>query len=219
MPPKPKFNREEIIFAGLEIAREEGIAAVKAREVGEKLGCSSRPIFTFFDSMEDLQKAVENKAWEVYYHYLEVADNYIPAFKMRGMQMIKFAQEEPKLFQLLFMTEKESVDLKQLIKNKANGFASDLQDISKSFDLTYEETTVLFDNVWVFGYGICALCATKVCALSDDEIASMLGRSFASAMMLVKSKKVNEFDFRPEKKNSVEVNVHSKAFIRETAEA
>ena len=83
MPPKPKFNKEEIVYAGLDIAREKGISEVKARDVGDKLGCSSRPIFTFFASMEELQKAVEDEAWKVFRSYLAVADNYLPAFKMR----------------------------------------------------------------------------------------------------------------------------------------
>lgn len=43
MPPKPKFTREEIIAAALEIVSEKGIEALTAKELGEKLGSSARP--------------------------------------------------------------------------------------------------------------------------------------------------------------------------------
>ncbi len=204
MPPKPKFNKEEIVYAGLDIARERGISEVKARDVGDKLGCSSRPIFTFFASMEELQKAVEDEAWKVFRSYLAVADNYLPAFKMRGMQMIKFAQNEPKLFQLLFMTEKKPIDFNDLMKTRINGFANDIDTIKKEFNVTDKEAMQLFNHIWVFAYGMCTLCATKVCTFTDEEIAAMLGHSFASTVMLIKSNKIGEFDFKPIQKNGNE---------------
>ena len=36
MPPKPKFSKEEIIDAALDIVSRDGVAALTARELGEK---------------------------------------------------------------------------------------------------------------------------------------------------------------------------------------
>ena len=212
MPPKPKFNREEIISAGLEIARESGIEAVKAREVGERLGCSSRPIFTFFESMEELQKAVELKAWSIFNSYIEIADNYVPSFKKRGMQMIKFAQDEPKLFQLLFMTEKAPIDFENLMKTRISGFGRDIDTICGSYSVAQDEANKLFGNMWVSAYGICVLCATKVCTFTEAELAEMLGQFFAGMVMLIKSGRKNEFDFKPTLKETPESNKHAVPF-------
>ena len=52
MPPKPKFSREEIVDAALDIVSREVVSALSARELGEKLGSSPRPIFTVFKSMD-----------------------------------------------------------------------------------------------------------------------------------------------------------------------
>lgn len=212
MPPKPKFSREEIISAGLEIARASGIEAVKAREVGEKLGCSSRPIFTFFDSMEELQKAVELKAWSLFSSYVDIADDYVPSFKKRGMQMIKFAQEEPKLFRLLMMTEKKPIDFESLMKTRISSFGKDIDSICSLYGVSQEEANQMFGNMWVSTYGICVLCATKVCAFSEAELASMLGRFFAGEIMVIKSGKSSEFDFLPTLKESPESRKHSAPF-------
>ena len=51
MPPKAKFTPEEILRAALDITREHGIGAVTARELGNRLGSSARPIFTVFKSI------------------------------------------------------------------------------------------------------------------------------------------------------------------------
>ena len=46
MPPKVKFQREEIVSAALNVARKKGIEAVTAREVAAELQVSPRTIFT-----------------------------------------------------------------------------------------------------------------------------------------------------------------------------
>ena len=58
MPPKPRFTREEIVAAALDIVSRKGIEALTARELGETLSSSARPIFTVFRSMEELQQEV-----------------------------------------------------------------------------------------------------------------------------------------------------------------
>ena len=56
MPPKPKFTREEIIETALQLVSERGMSALTARDLGERLGSSARPIFTLFKNMEEVQK-------------------------------------------------------------------------------------------------------------------------------------------------------------------
>ena len=53
MPPKPRFTREEIVDTALDIVSRKGIEALTARELGEALSSSARPIFTVFRSMEE----------------------------------------------------------------------------------------------------------------------------------------------------------------------
>ena len=55
MPPQVRFTREEIAECAFEIAREKGIEAVTSREVGLRIGCSTRPIFTAFKNMDEVK--------------------------------------------------------------------------------------------------------------------------------------------------------------------
>ena len=62
MPPKPKFTREKVVEVALTLVGERGMAALTARELGERLGSSARPIFTVFRNMEELTEAVREAA-------------------------------------------------------------------------------------------------------------------------------------------------------------
>ncbi len=57
-------KRKAYLAATLNLAREQGIAAVIARGLGEKLGSSSKPIFSLFENMEDVLRAVMEAADE-----------------------------------------------------------------------------------------------------------------------------------------------------------
>ena len=107
MSPKAKFTRDQIVQAGLNIVRENGIEALSARALGAKLGSSARPIFTVFQSMEDVQAEVIKSAKALYAGYVRKGLEQDLAFKGVGTQYILFAMQEPKLFQLLFMSEQK----------------------------------------------------------------------------------------------------------------
>ena len=64
MPPKPKFTKEEIVEAALALVSERGMEALTARDLGERLGSSARPIFTVFRSMEEVQQETRKAAME-----------------------------------------------------------------------------------------------------------------------------------------------------------
>ena len=42
MPPKTRITKEQIVSAGLELARQAGPEAINARAVASRLGCSAR---------------------------------------------------------------------------------------------------------------------------------------------------------------------------------
>ena len=71
MPPKPKFTRDEIVQAALTIVSEKGVEALTAKEPGDALGASARPIFTVFASMKEVQDAVREAAMRRFESYAE----------------------------------------------------------------------------------------------------------------------------------------------------
>ena len=104
MPPKAKFTKEQITKAALGVVSEKGAQALTAKELGAALGTSTTPIFTVFNSMQEVQDAVMLAAMERFEEYAHKVSYMGPVFKQVGMQMILFAKEEPKLYQLIFMS-------------------------------------------------------------------------------------------------------------------
>ena len=193
MPPKPKFTKEQIIAAALELVSEKGPEALTARELGARLGSSARPIFTAFHSMEEVQEAVRAAALKRFESYAEKAMCYTPVFKQVGMQMILFAMEEPKLYQLVYMTENAgATDFEGIVQRLGDVAQLCVDVIRRDYGLSEEEARALFQHVWIYTFGIGALCATGMCRFSQEEIMQMLGQDFMAMLFYAKSGRMNQ---------------------------
>lgn len=192
MPPKPKFTKEEIVAAALELVSEKGIEALTARELGTRLGSSARPIFTVFNSMEEVQEEVRAAALKRFESYAEKAMYYTPVFKQVGMQMILFAMEEPKLYQLVYMSEYAGATNFESIVERLGDVAQLCVDvIQRDYGLSEIDAKALFEHVWIYTFGIGALCATGMCRFSQEEITQMLGQDFMAMLFYAKSGRMN----------------------------
>ena len=109
MPPKAKFQKEEIVCAALRVAARDGADAVTAREVARELGVSVGPIFTYFDTMDALKAEVYARARERYRAYIERGLSGPIPFLGMWQQYLVFAGEEPELYRLLFHASRQCV--------------------------------------------------------------------------------------------------------------
>ena len=192
MPPKPKFTKEEIVAAALELVSEKGIEALTARELGVRLGSSARPIFTVFNSMEEVQEEVRAAALKRFESYTEKAMHYTPVFKQVGMQMILFAMEEPKLYQLVYMSENAgATDFEGITQQLGDVAQLCVVVIQRDYSLSEKDAKALFEHVWIYTFGIGALCATGMCRFSQEEIIQMLGQDFMAMLFYAKSGRMN----------------------------
>ena len=189
MPPKPKFTREEIVNAALSIVSERGVDALTARELGERLGSSARPIFTVFKNMEEVQAEVRAAAMRRFEAFAPAdAGGDMPLFKQVGVRMVRFGLQEPKLYQLLFMQENRRAESFDDVFG-ALGTTADLciDVLCRDYALNRAEARALFEAVWIYTFGVGALCATGVCRFSEERLSRMLTTEFQAMMMLVKS--------------------------------
>ena len=193
MPPKAKFTKEQITKAALCVVSEKGAQALTAKELGAALGTSTTPIFTVFHSMQEVQDAVMLAAMERFEEYAHKAAHIKPVFKQIGMQMILFAKEEPKLYQLIFMSSISEAQTFDDIYAHLGSLADEcLNVLQKDYDLSKADAKTLFEHVWIHTFGIGALCATGMCDFSHEQIAQMLTQDFTAMMMLMKSGKPSQ---------------------------
>ncbi len=179
MPPKAKFTRDIIIQAGLSIIREHGMESLSARALGTKLGSSARPIFTIFQSMEEVQEEVRQSAKSVYAEYVKKGLEQELAFKGVGTQYILFAIQEPKLFQLLFMSEqKHPLTAANVMPMIDDHYKDILLSVQNEYHLSENKAQQLYRHLWIYTHGIAVLCATNMCVFTTEEISGMIAQVF-----------------------------------------
>ena len=123
MPPKTIFNKDNIIKAAFEIAKESGFSAITARSVAKRLGSSVAPIYLNFETIENLMEAVVQHVFAVS-NAIMAKQTGTDIFENIGKASIEFAREYPVLFRELimqpnqYMTTYEAVE-KELIEAMA----------------------------------------------------------------------------------------------------
>lgn len=189
MPPRAKYTREEITQIALGIVTESGAEALNARSLAEAMGTSTRPIFTAYKNMEELENSVRESAMEVFGQYAEKETHDMPAFKQVGIQMLTFAKEKPRLFRLLFMREQDHTFNFEKMFSSMLGVTADkcIEYIMNDYALSREDAMTLFRQVWIFTYGIGVLLSSNICLFTDKEVSDMLSVQFRSTLIMIKS--------------------------------
>ena len=119
MPPKTKFDKEKILEAAFEIARQKGLSGITARSVAQYLGCSVAPIYGHFNTINDLVAAVCMHVFRLSEEMLsrQEGDNL---FEKIGKASLEFARKYPVfLYELVvkknpYMASYEAVENKML---------------------------------------------------------------------------------------------------------
>ena len=184
MPTKIKISKDMILDAAFEIVRKDGMEKLSNRELANKLKCSIRPIYYQFENVEKMQEELYLKIEQYFYKF--ILDNMveeIPKYKQVGINYIKFAKKEKKLFQILFMTDvgltpdafvlkagEDYKEIEKLIKISANIKEEDIKDYHT--------------KMWIFCHGIATLVANDTIKLTDNQIQDLLSYEFQALMLL-----------------------------------
>ena len=187
MPPKAKFTREEIINAAFEMVRRDGFEVLTARALGASLKSSARPIFTVFKSMDEVQAEVIKKAQRLYESYEDEDIRGANAFKGSGTGYIRFASDEPKLFQLLFMKEKSEVPSPEKVLEQIDDYNEKiLNTVQEQYGLGREAAARVYLHLWLYSHGIAVAIATKICTFTKEQIDFMLAEVGAGIIGKIK---------------------------------
>ena len=191
MPPKAKFTKEQITYAALEIVRENGIDRLTARTLAKKLESSSCPIFTVFENMQEVQQSVIEAAKACYKGYVEKGLADTDAFKGVGTQYILFAIREPKLFQLLFMSEQASApNIDKILPSIEENYERILNSITEGYGLDEKTAESLFRHLLIYSHGFATLCAKNLCFFTGEIISEMITEVFISLLDKMKNQRL-----------------------------
>lgn len=189
MPPKPKFTKEEIARAALELVREKGEESLTSRDVAAVLGSSARPIFTAFESMSALKEAVVKMAEEIYNDFQQavVDENKYPPYKSIGMAYIRFAKEEKNLFRLLYMRDRTGEPI------PPNFDETILEQVKENTGFEGYLATLFQTEIWMFIHGIASMQATTYMDFSEDFISNILTDAYQGLKRRQKENALKKF--------------------------
>ena len=173
MPPKVRFQKEEIAAAALNVARKQGIDAVTARETAKELGVSVGPIFTWYQTMEQLKADVYEQAKGVYREYIERGLAGPIPFLGLGQKYLQFAKDEPELYRLLFLRKPDSVSGGAM---EALRFSQDLarESLMRIYHMEAWMADRYFRDLWLVVFSFATLIVTDDCPYTDEEMNAIL---------------------------------------------
>ncbi len=172
MPPKARITKEMVVEAAFEIARTKGAENINARTVSEKLGCSTQPVMYHFKTIEELKKAVYERADKYHSEYISDIHGEDP-MKDIGLNYIRFAVKESNLFRFLFQSGSFSgTNILDLID------AEEIQPIigilSKEAEITMEQAKNVFRSVFVCVHGYASVFANNDMICDEESISNDL---------------------------------------------
>ncbi|MFH0883483.1 MAG: helix-turn-helix domain-containing protein [bacterium] len=171
MPPSARFGKEEIVQAALQIVREGGIAQLSARNVAEKMGASTAPIYSCFPSMDELAKAVYVVANERMIEYMAHPWTSAPFLNM-GIGMTLLARDEPNLYKMLnFETPPYEFIPQEVQERYLELMANDPLFV----EMPREQLKSLLQKMSIVTHGLAAyICTGQICDVTAEWVANWL---------------------------------------------
>lgn len=184
MPPKEKVTRNGIVDAAFSLVRENGLEALNARAVANKLGCSTQPVMYHFKTMETLKQAVYAKADEYHSAWLMDLSGEDPMLEI-GLNYIRFGMAEKHLFRFLFQSNEFSgATIVELMD--AGELAPILDLLRQEAGISAEQAKAVFRVLFLTVHGYASMLANNDLSYNEDVIKADLDLVFRGAIGAIK---------------------------------
>ncbi|TFG62033.1 MAG: WHG domain-containing protein [Spirochaetales bacterium] len=176
MAQRKYFDSTMILETAFIITQESGWQNVTARTIAKRLGSSTMPIYSEMKSMQDIEKAVQEKAQELLKSYQTgtYTDNSLLNL---AVGYVVFSMEEPRLFHFLFMdrndarTPENGADGETRYRQNM-GTARGIDELMAQIPASDQDSFIL--ESWIFTHGLASLLSGGVLSLSRQQIIGLL---------------------------------------------
>lgn len=192
MPPKVKITKDMIIQAAFTIARMEGADKITARSISRQLQCSTQPVLYQFASIEEIKKAVYQKADAYHGSYIMNMEKDCgnPMLAI-GINYIRFAREECNLFHFLFQSNEFSgVSMLELVEQEE--VLPVITILQRETGTNMAEAKEIFTTLFIFIHGYASLFANNSMVYDEKNVIDALKKVFCGAVYAVKEARDEE---------------------------
>ncbi len=183
MPAVRRISRDAIVDAAAEVLRDGGFSAVNARSVAKKLGCSTQPIYSSFQNMDELKAALCARATQL--HTQRVRDSLRAhegndtRYSSYGMGFVKFAAEEKQLFRWLYLEGGQMEPYQNDIL-----LPEVLRAMQDEFGYTEDTARRFHQDMIYYSYGLAILANTDHLHLTEAELREAFRREFRALIAI-----------------------------------
>lgn len=118
--PKQRITKEMVVDAAFEIARNSGMEQVLVKNIADRIGCSVQPIYSYCKNMEGLRRDVTDQVNCFIREYIAAHIDRKDLFRSTGNAYIRLAQEEPNLFRIFILRQRDGISsLSDLYQSEA----------------------------------------------------------------------------------------------------
>ena len=149
------LNKQQIVRCAYDIAREKGRNAITVREIGNRLGKSTAPIYTQYSSSEEIISDLKDYIRELL-HRSTMENRTDDSFLNMGVGFLAFVIENKLIFNDFFLTMGETKfdfddeDCSNINQMKQSPLTSVLDD---------KQLQSIMQNMQIYTYGL----ATMIC--------------------------------------------------------
>ena len=182
MPPKTRITKDMIIKAAIEIAKQSGYESINARTVSEHLHCSTQPVMYHFSTIDALKRAAYAQVDHLHSEYMMTMIPEQDPILGIGLNYIRFAVEEPRLFRFLFQSGyAEENSLLEMIDSEE--LIPVLAVMQAGSGLSMEKTKQVFLTVALFAHGYASIIANNGLEYDEKLVAEHLEQAWNGAFL------------------------------------
>jgi AcrR family transcriptional regulator len=156
MVRKAVYTRQDVIAAGLAVVEKGGLAQLSARRVADELGCSTAPVYSNFENMDDLTMAVNQAAVDMMLELTLVKHTEDPFLDM-GVGVLEFARRRPRLYRALFLDARDDCRAGDKVRSVLLDRMARLPELDR---LQPVERILLLNKVSIFTHGLASRIVT-----------------------------------------------------------
>ena len=170
--PKQRITKEMVVDAAFELARTGGMEQVLVKTIAGKLGCSVQPIYSYYKNMEELRRDIEARARNFIQNYLASHIDQEDLFRSTGKAYISIAREEPHLFRLFILQQREHISsIQELYEAEAGPQTAPA--IARQYGLPLSKARQLHLNMLIYTIGLGTVFSVSRPGISPEEIFGM----------------------------------------------
>lgn len=172
---KKQISEQAIVQAAAKLVAERGIEALNVRSVAAYCGCSTQPIYSCFNSMLGLKKAVLQQILQAYDRCIEqeIASGAYPDYKASGMGYIRFAKEQPNFFKFMFMRDRSGEE------DAGDPYFFHREAMrATAYGVSEDEAERMHTHMWIYVHGIAVMFVTGYLNWDWQTVSDLLTEEF-----------------------------------------